>query len=175
MQRRLRAFFPPDSGGFQRNHERKFAMHRRPFLRDLHDLLLRLRALTTHNGPFESPFVIRVPSRFRVRHKILPAKAVRWKNEEFSHIHLASTSAWIPPLRGLRTNQKKVCGQSSTSPRPSPQGEGELSAAFLENHVPGIAGQSATEPETANCFSFSQGEKVRMRASREEYGPAPGN
>ncbi len=61
----------------------------------------------------------------------------------------------------------------SSSPRPSPPGEGESLAAALENYAIGLAGQADPKPEPNDGCSFSQGEKVRMRASREELCPAP--
>jgi hypothetical protein len=62
-------------------------------------------------------------------------------------------------------------------PHPSPllQGEGEISAAYLENRVAGFAGRSSTKPEARDGCSFSQGEKVRMRASQTTNFPSQGS
>src|SRR5208283_354059 len=61
----------------------------------------------------------------------------------------------------------------STSPRPSPPGEGESSAVAPQKHATGFAGCSFAKPEPCACCSFSLGEKVRMRAVPEEFCLTP--
>jgi hypothetical protein len=60
--------------------------------------------------------------------------------------------------------RKRNLFKRPSSPRPSPPGEGELSAGFLKIRATEFAGQSSAEPEICERCSFSPGEKVRLRA-----------
>ena len=60
-------------------------------------------------------------------------------------------------------------GQRPPSSRPSPQGEGESSAAFLKIRATGFVGRPSEKPKTRKRRSFSPGEKARMRAVAIHY------
>ena len=51
------------------------------------------------------------------------------------------------------------------SPRPSPRGRGRSIRRHLEIPEAAFAGRASAKPELCDGCSFSQGEKVRMRAS----------
>jgi len=45
------------------------------------------------------------------------------------------------------------------------RGRGRIVGCPLENPAAGLAGRASAQPESSDICSFSQGEKVRMRAS----------
>jgi hypothetical protein len=75
----------------------------------------------------------------------------------------------VRPCSEPGTNQDPSRGgrnlfQRPSSPRPSPPGEGESFAVFLKIRATEFAGRLSAKSETCDCYSFSPGEKVRLRA-----------
>jgi hypothetical protein len=67
---------------------------------------------------------------------------------------------------GGRTKEQSQL-KRSTSPRPSPPRRGGIVGCPLEIPATGFAGRACAQPDGCDGCSFSQGEKVRMRASQK--------
>ena len=94
-----------------------------------------------------------------------------WRDAKFNRRDACSTQkhpggCCVRPVQriGNKPSPERNLFKRPSSPRPSPPGEGELSAGFLKIRATEFAGQSSAEPEICERCSFSPGEKVRLRA-----------